>query len=257
MTCTVNDGIASVRLDRPDRHNALTLSMLRSLAATSRELRGTRGLRAVLLSGAGDSFCSGLDVGTVLADRAGTARAFVPHPLRGTNVFQEACWGWRRLPVPVIAAVHGHCYGGGLQIALGADLRITHPEARWSVMEGRWGLVPDMTGVHSLSQLIGIEQAKRLTFAAGTISGSDAVRLGLAGEVADSPYQVALAWAHRLAQRPPETLAQTKRLFERTWGLGPRRTFARERRAQLRLLAQGLPGLQGPDPVAPSQKNED
>lgn len=239
VSCTVDDGLAVVRLERPDKHNALTVDMLRALARTSASLRREPGLRAVVLTGSGPSFCSGLDIRSVLPDRVGLARAFVPHPLRGTNVFQEACWGWRRVPAPVLAAVHGHCYGGGLQLALGADLRWTSPTARWSVMEGRWGLVPDMGGVQALSRLVGIEQAKRLTFGAATIEGPEAVRLGLAGECVDDPFAAALVWAQEARTRSPQALAEAKRLFEQTWTLGARRTLAAERRAQLRLLLRG------------------
>ncbi|MGI8949264.1 MAG: crotonase/enoyl-CoA hydratase family protein [Ornithinimicrobium sp.] len=239
VSCTVDDGLAVVRLERPDKHNALTLDMLRALTRTSASLRREPRLRAVVLTGSGPSFCSGLDIPSVLPERVGLARAFVPQPLRGTNVFQEACWGWRRVPAPVLAAVHGHCYGGGLQLALGADLRWTSPTACWSVMEGRWGLVPDMGGVQALSQLVGIEQAKRLTFEAATIEGPEAVRLGLAGECVDDPYAAALAWAQEVATRSPHSLAEAKRLFEQTWAQGARRTLAAERRAQLRLLLRG------------------
>src|SRR5699024_1605018 len=114
-------------------------------------LRKDRTLRAVVLVGEGDAFCSGLDFASVLESPVRMAGAFLPRPWNGTNAFQEACWAWRRLPVPVIAAVHGHCYGGGLQIALAADFRISTAEAKWSVMESRWGLVPDMTGAQTLS----------------------------------------------------------------------------------------------------------
>jgi enoyl-CoA hydratase/carnithine racemase len=239
VSVTLENGVAVVRLDRPDRHNALTLAMLHALVRTSAQLRREPGLRAVVLTGSGPSFCSGLDIPSVLLDRVGVARAFVPNPVRGTNVFQQACWGWRRVPVPVLAAVHGHCYGAGLQLALGADLRWTAPSARWSVMEGRWGLVPDMAGAQALSQLIGLEQAKRLTFGADTVDGAQALRLGLAGGCVEDPYAAALAWAEGVRDRSPRALAEAKRLFERTWVHGARRTLAAERRAQLRLLLRG------------------
>jgi hypothetical protein len=163
VTCAVSDGIARVRLSRPEKLNALTLQTLDELVATARSLRRDRTLRAVVLSGAGESFCAGLDFGSVLREPAGIARSFLPRPWRGTNTFQEACWAWRRLPVPVIAAVHGHCYGGGLQIALAADFRFATPDSDWSVLEGRWGIIPDMTGIRTLSELVGIDTAKQLT----------------------------------------------------------------------------------------------
>ena len=142
VTCRVEGGVAQVRLNRPDKLNALTLDTLEDLVTTARDLSRDRTLRGVVIGGEGDSFCAGLDFATVLKNPPRVARSFVPKPWRGTNLFQEACWAWRRVPVPVVAAVHGHCYGGGLQIALAADLRMTTADAQWSVMEASWGLVP-------------------------------------------------------------------------------------------------------------------
>ena len=144
VTCTVVDGIAHVRLARPEKINALTLQILDDLAGTARTLRRDRSLRAVVLSGEGDAFCAGLDFAHVLKQPARVVTSFVPRPWRGTNTFQEACWAWRRLPVPVIAAVHGHCLGDGMQIALAADFRVATPDSQWSVLEGKWGIIPDM-----------------------------------------------------------------------------------------------------------------
>jgi len=236
LSCDTTDGIARVRLTRPDKLNALTLQTLDELAATAHSLRDDRTLRAVVLSGEGRSFCAGLDFASVLSRPTGIAAAFAPRPWRGTNVFQEACWAWRRLPVPVIAAVHGHCYGGGLQIALAADFRFASPESEWSVLEGRWGLVPDMTGIRSLVELVGIDTAKRLTMTAQMLSGKEAHDLGLVTELAADPAEAAMAFAAELATRSPDALAAAKRLFDRSWTASPRATFRRERAEQLRLL---------------------
>jgi enoyl-CoA hydratase/carnithine racemase len=236
ITCTVDDDVARVWLDRPDKLNGLTLDMLSELAATSRRLAKDRSLRAVVLTGAGESFSAGLDFASALRDPRQIARSFVPSLLRGTNVFQEASWGWRRLPVPVIAAVKGHCYGGGLQLALGADFRISTPEAQWSVLEAKWGLIPDMTGVRSLAQLVGIDTAKLLTMTGDTFSGEEAKQLGLVTELAEDPIEAADELVERLRTRSPDAIAAAKRLFDRTWTASPRRTFARERMEQLRLL---------------------
>lgn len=237
VTCTSADGIAHVRLTRPDKLNALTLDTLQGLVEISHNLRRDRDLRVVIVSGEGDAFCAGLDFASVLRDPQGIARAFLPRPWRGTNTFQEAPWAFRRIPVPVIAAVHGHCLGGGLQIALGADFRIATPDSRWSVLEGKWGLIPDMSGIQALSELIGIDQAKLLTMTAETFDGSRAHELGLVTRLDLDP----VAGAHRLAgelmQKSPDALAAAKRLFDGTWSAGPRRTFARERLEQLFLLA--------------------
>ena len=236
VTCEVDGGVARVRLERPDKLNALTLDTLEALRDTARGLRTDRTLRGVVLSGAGDSFCAGLDFATVLREPPRVARAFVPRPWRGTNLFQEACWAWRRLPVPVVAAVHGHCYGGGLQIALAADLRFTTPDARWSVLEARWGLVPDMSGIQALSQQVRLDVAKRLTMTGEVVDGSRAVELGLASEVHADPLAAADAFLAEVATRSPDAVAATKRVLERTWTSGPRRTFARERFEQALLL---------------------
>jgi enoyl-CoA hydratase/carnithine racemase len=231
------DGIAHVRLTRPDKLNALTLQTLDELIATARELRGDRTLRAVVISGDGASFCAGLDFASALKSPAGILKAFVPLPWRGTNAFQEACWAWRRLPVPVIAAVHGHCYGGGLQLALAADFRVATPESQWSVLEARWGLVPDMSGVRSLVELVGIDTAKRLTMTAQMLSGKEAADLGLVTELAADPVAAATDLARDIAQRSPDSVAAAKRLFNRSWTASPRATFARERAEQIVLLA--------------------
>lgn len=239
VSCDVADSLAHVRLTRPDKLNALTLDTLEELVATAHRLSGDRTLRGVILSGEGESFCAGLDFGAVLREPARIARAFAPRPWRraGTNTFQEACWAWRQVPVPVVAAVHGHCYGGGVQIALGADFRMTTPDAQWAVLEARWGIIPDMSGIASLAQHVGMDQAKRLTMTGEVISGARAVEIGLATQVAADPVDAARELLAQIATRSPDAVAAAKRLFERTWHAGPRRTFARERLEQAFLLA--------------------
>lgn len=236
VTCDVSNGIAQVRLNRPDKLNALTLDLLRELRATARELRRDKTLRAVVIAGEGDAFCSGLDFATVMKDPGGVAKAFIPSPLRGTNLFQEAPWSLRRIPVPVIAAVHGHCLGGGIQIAMAADFRFAAPDANFSVLEGKWGLIPDMSGVQALKELVGIDQAKRLTMTAEMFSGKEAKDLGLVTELDSDPIAAATAFAEQLAQKSPDALAAGKRLFNESWNASPRRTFAKERMEQLPLL---------------------
>lgn len=236
ITCTVDEGIASVWLDRPDKLNGLTLDMLAELAATARRLGKDRSLRAVVLAGAGESFTAGLDFASALRNPARIALSFVPSPRRGTNLFQEAAWAWRRLPVPVIAAVKGHCYGGGVQLALGADFRISTPDAQWSVLEAKWGLIPDMTGIRTLSEVVGIDTAKLLTMTGETFSGAQAKEYGLVTLLSDDPLAAADELARTLAARSPDAVAAAKRLFDGTWTASARRTFARERLEQLGLL---------------------
>lgn len=233
---SVSDGIALVELARPDKLNGLTLDMLEALVGAARGLRADKTLRGVVITGQGPSFCAGLDFATVMKDPAGVARAFVPRPWLGTNTFQEACWAWRRIPVPVVAAVQGHCYGGGVQIALGADFRMTTSDARWSVLEAKWGLIPDMSGVQALSQQVGLDVAKRLTMTGEVVTGAEAVRLGLATQVAEDPVSTAYDLLAQIAARSPDSVAATKRIFERTWNAGARRTFRWERLEQMVLL---------------------
>jgi len=236
VTTTVTDGIAQVRLNRPDKLNALTLDLLAELVSTAHELRADRSLRAIILAGEGESFCAGLDFASVLKEPRKMWTSFTPRPWRGTNTFQEAAWAWRRVPVPVIAAVEGHCLGGGVQIALGADFRFAAPDSTWSVLEGKWGIIPDMSGIQSLAEVVGIDTAKRITMTAAMLSGTEAREIGLVTEVAADPIAAATAFAHQLSERSPDALAAAKRLFNTTWNASPRRTFARERIEQLKLL---------------------
>ncbi|MFI9506916.1 crotonase/enoyl-CoA hydratase family protein [Nocardia sp. NPDC052566] len=227
---------AYVTLDRPDKHNGLTIEMLGDLVDTAHTIAGRKDVRAVILSGNGPSFSSGLDVAKTTGDPLGIVRSFLPLPWRGTNTFQEACWAWRRLPVPVIAAVHGRCFGGGLQIALAADVRFATPDAEFSVMEVKHGLVPDMTGAATLSRLIGADKALLLAMTADTVDAAYAERIGLITEVTADPIAAAEKLADRIAVRSPHAVAGAKRLFERSWHASARRTFGIERATQLPLI---------------------
>jgi len=238
VSWSVTDHIATVRLTRADKLNALTLQTLDELIEVGREIRADRSVRAVIIMGEGDAFCAGLDFASVLKTPQKLAIGLIPRPWRGTNTFQEACWVWRRVPVPVIAAIHGHCLGGGVQLALAADFRISTPDAQWSVLEGKWGLIPDMSGVQALSELVGIETAKRLTMTAEFFTGAQAQEMGLIGATSPTPEKAALELAHALTKRSPDALAGAKRLFNRTWTRGPRFTFAMELFEQLQLLGR-------------------
>ena len=236
ISCELSHGVAYVRLDRPEKYNGLTLDMLDELARLSGWLRRQPDLRAVVLSGSGDSFSSGLDFASALNQPRKIVTTFLPRPWRGTNNFQEACWGWRRLPVPVIAVVHGHVYGGGLQLAMAADFRFTTPDSQWSVLETKWGLIPDMTGIRTLAEQVGMDTAKLLTMTGDVISGTEAGELGLATSVSDDPHADAGKLVDKLLTRSPDAVAAAKRLFGGTWTAGPRKTFHRERIEQLVLL---------------------
>lgn len=228
--------IGYITLDRPDKLNGLTLEMLRDLMHISKEIRADRALRAVIVQGAEHNFCAGLDFGTVMKNPMDIAKAFAPRPWRGTNLFQEGPWCLRRLPVPVIAVVEGYCFGGGVQIAMAADYRFAAPDSQWSVLEAKWGLIPDMTGIQSLSEVLPIDVAKRLAMTGEQFDGSRAAELGLASEVTADPLAAAEDLARLITTRSPDSVAYAKRLFEETWSKGPRATFFKERLRQARLL---------------------
>ncbi len=217
VTVSLIDGVADVRLNRPDKRNALDPAMFEALVTTSERLKTESGLRVVVLSGNGPDFCAGLDFASFEAMRAGdrdpapTQLAPPEGPAKATG--QRAAYGWTELPVPVIAAVHGNALGGGLQIALGADIRIVAPDARLSVLEVAWGLIPDMTGTQLLPELVGRDVAKELTFTGRVVTGDEAVRIGLATRAESDPRAAALSMATQIAGRSPHAIRAAKRLL--------------------------------------------
>lgn len=217
VSCTTHDGVADVRLDRPDKRNALDPAMFADLVRTGTELCEDPTVRAVVLSGTGKAFCAGLDV-AAFEEMAGG-----DHDLLGDvpdsdspaqALGQRAAHVWAELPVPVIAAVHGHAYGGGLQIALGADIRLAAPDARLSVLEIAWGLVPDMTGTQLLPELVGRDVAKELTFTGRIVDGTEAAELGLVTRTAADPVDAALALAADIAAKNPDAIRGAKHLLD-------------------------------------------
>jgi enoyl-CoA hydratase/carnithine racemase len=231
----VRDQIAYVTRARPEKYNGLDMPMMRALAATPKQLKANRDIRAVILSGEGTAFCAGLDFASVGKDQREFTLAGLKVPGQ-LNLFQKACWAWRELPVPVIAVLHGYCYGGGMQLALAADFRIATPDCELSIMEGKWGLIPDMTGSVTLRELLPMDVVKRLTMTAETFSGERARELGLVTEVSDEPLKAAEALAAELLTRSPDALAATKTLLHRTWSRAPRWAFWTETVLQARLL---------------------
>lgn len=238
---TTDGGVADVRLNRPEKMNALDPDMFKALVEVSAELADDRSLRSVVLSGEGRAFCAGLDFGSfqAISDTGRRAADAVETDLPGgriTNHGQQAVYGWTELPVPVIAAIHGHALGGGIQLALGADIRIVAPDAQLSVMEIRWGLVPDMTGTQALVDLVGLDVAKELTFTGRTVSGEEAVALGLGTRVADDPHAEAMALAADIAAKSPDAIRAAKRLFRAAPKVSTAEGFANERREIAQLI---------------------
>ncbi len=230
------EGVADVRLNRPDKLNACDLAMFEALGAAGSELAGNRSLRAVVLSGEGRAFCAGLDVALFSGIAGGVDALLEPGTESPANFAQRAAWVWSALPVPVVAAVHGVAFGAGFQIALAADLRCVAPDARLSAMEIRWGLIPDMTGAVSLRRLVGLDVAKELVFTGRVVSGAEARELGLASRLSAEPREEALGLARELARRSPDAMRAAKQLLDQGDELPLRERFALEARLQRALI---------------------
>jgi enoyl-CoA hydratase/carnithine racemase len=232
-------GVAEVALVRADKMNALDGTMFQALVDAIARLRGDQALRAVVLHGEGRAFCAGLDKSSLQGIAAGAAAgtgelAARTHGL--ANAWQQVAWGWRELPVPVLAAVHGVAFGGGLQIALGADVRIVHPQAQLAVMEIKWGLVPDMAGCVLLTELVRPDVARELTFTGRIVGGSEAVTLGLATRESEDPLDDARAMARQIAERSPDAVRAAKRLLNIASPVDAPRVLLAEAHEQQRLL---------------------
>jgi len=232
----VVDHVATVTLNRPDKHNALDGAMFEAIATAARRLAGEPGLRAVVLGGAGRSFCSGIDLASLAAADGGLDGVRAALAEAPPNRFQLPAYGWLTLPVPVIAAIHGNCLGGGLQIALAADIRIAAPDARLSVMEVKWGLVPDMSLTRTLPRLVGIDVAKDLTYTGRVVSGTEASELGLVTRLDDDPLAAAGTLAAEIAGRSPDAIRSAKRLLDSSWTAEADETLALEAELQSALI---------------------
>ena len=234
VVTVIQNGVANVRLNRPEKLNALDEPMFAALIETGERLASEAGVRAVVLSGEGRGFCAGLDLTRfqAMVDPSQPNRIHGPRSSgRIGTLSQYAAWIWAEMPVPVLAAVHGVALGGGLQLALAADVRIVSPEARLSVLEIRWGLIPDMTGTYVLPRLVGVDVAKELTWTGRMVSGEEAVQLGLATHVSDTPLDDALALAAEIATNAPDAIRAAKRLLNISLGHTPKEHFAEEEAA--------------------------
>jgi enoyl-CoA hydratase/carnithine racemase len=243
VTISIRNGIADVRFNRPEKRNALDGEQFLAIAAAGERLKSEPGVRCAVISGEGASFCAGLDFSSFQtmasggADREpltdGAGQDGDPGAMvegRITHLGQQVAWAWQEVPVPVIAAVHGHALGGGIQIALGADIRIVHPQTQMSVREVFWGLVPDMTGTFVLSRLVRPDVAKELTFTARVFSGEEAYALGLATRLSETPYDDAMVLAEQIAGNSPDAVRGAKALFNGLVNAGAAEQFADERR---------------------------
>ncbi|MFC2970424.1 crotonase/enoyl-CoA hydratase family protein [Acidimangrovimonas pyrenivorans] len=233
-------GLAEVVLNRPEKKNAWTLAVFDGLAAAAADLAGRDGLRVVILRGAGGCFSSGIDLSVLqgfAADLSAVkSEMLAPPEGRAANRFQQPVTAWAELPVPVIAAIDGVAFGAGMQLALGADFRICAPEARLSIMEARWGLIPDMGISQSLPRLIRADLAKDLMMTGRILEAPEALELGLVTRLADDPLAAARQLAADLTQRSPDALAGAKALVEQGWTLPPGAGLALEARLQADII---------------------
>ena len=242
VTITRTDGVADVRLNRVDKYNALSPDMFQAIIEAGETLAADPSVRVVVLSGNGRGFCAGLDMGSFQGmangprSGGGGTAALMNRDERPENHAQRPAYVWKRMPVPVIAAVHGVAFGGGLQIALGADIRIAAPDAKLSVMEIKWGLVPDMSLTQTLRDLVPLDVAKELTFTGRILSGAEAKALGLVTRLADDPLAEALALAREIAGKSPDAIRAGKALFETSWRADARTGLELESKLQVALI---------------------
>jgi len=210
---TLENGVATVRLCRPEKLNGLDIDMFEALIGVGERLAGDRTVRAVVLHGEGKGFCAGLDFQSFMASPDIGKRLLSRGETSPANVAQRAAWIWQEVPVPVLAAIHGVAFGGGLQIALGADLRYVTPDAKLSIMEIKWGLVPDMGITQTLLPLVPLDLAKELTFTGRVLSGAEAVELGLATKISEDPLRDAHEMAREIATKSPHAIRAAKKLL--------------------------------------------
>ncbi|MCF2856286.1 crotonase/enoyl-CoA hydratase family protein [Pseudoalteromonas sp. SMS1] len=233
----VQQQVAHVTLSRPDKQNALTLSMFQSLDTIIKEIRKNRQIRAVIIRGEGEHFCAGLDVQSVIQHPLQIAKLLFKFLPGNQNLVQRVVLGWRTLPVPVYADIKGNCLGGGLHIALGADFRIAHSDAQFAIMESRWGLCPDMGTSIVLPGYLKQDQALKLAFEAKRIDARTAMQAGLLTAIDDDPNAFIAKHIDALSQHSPDALAAIKVLYNQAFQAPSRTLLWRETWYQLRLLA--------------------
>lgn len=222
ITITVNKGVADVRLVRADKMNALDDAMFSRLISAAEEINANKEIRCVVLSGEGRAFCAGLDMGNFAkmaegkrSENSVAGGGLAERTYGIANRAQQAVWGWRTLRVPVIAAVHGVALGGGFQVALGADIRIVHPETKMSILEVKWGLVPDMSSTAIMRRLVRDDVIRELTYTGRIFSGTEAKEMGFVTHLSETPYEDAMNLAQLIAEKSPSAVQTAKKLYNR------------------------------------------
>lgn len=233
---SIADQIAHVQLSRVEKLNAINKEMFYDIIAVIKQLKKDRTIRAVIVSGEGDNFSSGLDVKSVLASTSLAARFLAKLSPWHPNTAQRLNADWRKLPVPVIMAIHGRCWGGGMQIALGADFRIATPDASIAIMEARWGLIPDMGGTVGMREVISQDHAKELAMTGKELTGDEAKAIGLITHVNENPLAAAYELANTIAKQSPDAVAAVKKLYNKSWWSGDGMALARETWYQIKVI---------------------
>ena len=234
----IDDQIAFVTLSRQDKLNALDMPMFEAIAKAAKKLRKNKSIRAIILSGEGSAFCSGLDVRNMFKNPLFAVKLLVKPGTKISNLAQDVSYLWRDIPVPVIAVTHGKCWGGGFQIALGADFRYSTPECEFSIMESRWGLIPDMGGTLTLRELAQIDIIKELAMTARVFNGEEAKEFGLVTHVYKDPMAEAISFANEIKKRSPDAIASTKLLFNKTWLSSIKQALNWETKLQRKLIGR-------------------
>lgn len=263
----LSNGIKHVELNRPEKLNSLDMKMFKAIADTAKSLMNDKSLRAIVLSGKGKAFCAGLDVKSIANPIEDAGVKFPSMKMEELlerpesydfmdtlhldsesiqsmyrdmeavgNLAQDVAYLWRKIPVPVICAVQGVCFGGGLQIALGADIRLATPDCKLSVMEAKWGLIPDMAGSIFLRELVRMDVAKDLTFTGRIVDGIEAEKLGLVTRVVDDPLQEAIQYAEMITKKSPDSIAASKLLLQKSWVASEEKCLKLETELQKKIL---------------------
>lgn len=236
VTLVEQNNIAYVTLNRPEKRNALDMTMFKAIDKVSRQLRKDRNIRAVIVQGAGEDFCSGLDIKSIMQNKSAVLsllRKWLPGK---ANLAQRVSYNWRQIPVPVIMVLHGRCWGGGLQIALGADFRYATQSASLSIMEGKWGLIPDMAGNLALRELVAKDVAMKLSMTAEAIDAQTALDIGLITGVSEDPLKTAEELVAQISERSPDSVAAVKKLYQQNWFRPDWLILAKESYYQVRIL---------------------
>ncbi|SOC02057.1 crotonase/enoyl-CoA hydratase family protein [Rhodobacter maris] len=239
VSVTRAGGVAQVRLNRPEKMNAVDFEMIDAVIAVAEDLAADASLRAVVLSGEGRAFCAGLDVANFSSLALGDPEGLImPRSHGAANRFQQFSLAWRALPVPVIAALHGVAFGAGLQLAAGADMRIAAPGTKLAVMEMKWGLVPDMGGMVTLPELVRADVLRRITWTAEEVAAEEALRIGLVTEIAADPLARAVELAGVISGKSPSAVRAAKRLIEVAYTAPADEVLERESREQTDLIGK-------------------